>query len=606
MSFRLIAMLIWCAGSTLAQAGAITDWEALQRSLGGPIEHQAPPSIQELSLRMDALDAEVLFRKEPQDRSSFPVQLIEGERELSGRVEVKGSFTRNFLKKSLVVKLTDGARWHGWQRFALNAMATDPAQMREWLAWDLIDALGMPAPTVGYARLFINGRYIGLFLLFEWITDATFERQGLGGGGLLFHPDDSTFCGDLSLVNLPRLQTCWLNLSTPAVRGTGYAALKRLVEDLAVTPVADFDAYLESHFHVDSVLDWLVVNALTSNGDTYNKNYFLHRDATTGRWSVIPWDYDLGFGRNADPVLPFPQNILNDGFYYLNPPDLGVPHVLKDKTLRNPELMRRYRARTAHVLGIAQDPSASPSAYGWFSPQQWLSRLGRLERAITADLSRERYRNDPPDASQQHAEALRWYGLMRYHHLKKLLIEPSPFGTARWMAGADYPLLLDEFPQRVPLTLMQNLDLASGESWVVPTDDWLARPLGLLHFNGLTRPARVRLEVASNQVSDLLPPGFDTNDCARRSWFIDVKHPSGEIAVDLVFDYLQQNSIQHEWAEREEDRGLRLWQFRDGYWRELTSRFNPFTNTLSVEGVKIGGGQVSRFVACAMLQQQER
>ncbi len=562
-------------------------------------DRRLPPlQVLELKLSMDELDAEVLFRKEPNDKSSFAMSIAQDGHSIPGRVEVKGSFTRNFLKKSLAVKLAQGESWQGRRTFALNAMATDPTNMREWLAWDLLAALEAPSPEVAYVRLSINGRAIGLFLLFEWITDATFERQGLGAGGLLFHPDDSLFCGDLSLENLPRLKECWFNLSPAAAREAGYAPLQALAEGLAEAPVETFDSYLASHFKLDTVINWLVVNAIASNGDTYHKNYFLHQGPDGGRWSLIPWDYDLSFGRNADPVLPFPRNILNDNFYTLQPPDLGVKHVLKEKTLQNKALMKRYRARIAHVLGLARDGS-SEAAFGWFSPPGFISRVSQLRRTIGVDMQRERYPSNPPGVADEHIAALRWYGLMRYHHLKKLLIEPSPFGTARWMAGSEYTLLLDAFPQQTPLALTVNADLPAGESWVAPTDDWLARPLGLLHFPALPQPARVRMEVMSEQEPDLLPPGFSAADCVRRSWFLDLKTPLQAVKVDIDLDYLQLSSIQHELGAIDEKQGLTLWQMTGSQWQELPSRFNSFANVLSADGVTLAGGQVSRFVACS-------
>jgi hypothetical protein len=134
---------------------------------------------------------------------------------------------------------------------------------------------------------------------------------------------------------------------------------------------------------------------------------------------------------------------------------------------------------------------------------------------------------------------------------------------------------------------------------VVPTDDWLARPLGLLHFPALPQPARVRLEVMSEQAPDLLPPGFSADDCVRRSWFLDLKSPQQGVKVDLDLDYLQQSSIQHELGDLDESQGLTLWQLSEGQWRELPSRFNNFANTLSVDGVTLNVGQVSRFAACS-------
>ncbi|MDP2253993.1 MAG: CotH kinase family protein, partial [Thiobacillus sp.] len=112
-----------------------------------------PVASSEIHLEMDARDAEVLFRKEPFDKSAFPVRLKIGNGLVAGEIAVKGSFSRRYLKKSLLITLPKGQTWQGHRRIALNAMATDPTQAREWLAWDLARALGMHIPRTGYKKL---------------------------------------------------------------------------------------------------------------------------------------------------------------------------------------------------------------------------------------------------------------------------------------------------------------------------------------------------------------------------------------------------------------------------------------------------------------------
>ena len=57
-------------------------------------------------LTMDELDAEVIFRKEYNDKSSFPVSVIEtGDPSqslaLTGRIKVSGSFFPPFLRRKI-------------------------------------------------------------------------------------------------------------------------------------------------------------------------------------------------------------------------------------------------------------------------------------------------------------------------------------------------------------------------------------------------------------------------------------------------------------------------------------------------------------------------
>ena len=181
-----------------------------------------PVPIDALALEMDARDAAVLFRKDPFDTSAFKVTVRDGEQALAGTIEVKGSFTRQTRKKSLLIKL-DGGQWRGQSRISLNGMGTDASMMREWLSWELMRTLGMVVPETRYTRLSINGANQGLFLWIEWIEPRMFERAGLGADGELFHPNDSAYCGDLTPASIDSPRECWFKL---APRDNDFAPLR--------------------------------------------------------------------------------------------------------------------------------------------------------------------------------------------------------------------------------------------------------------------------------------------------------------------------------------------------------------------------------------------
>ena len=253
-------------------------------------------AIDTLAIEMDARDARVLFRKDPYDKSSFPVTVRpteEGSAPLHGRIEVKGSFTRQTGKKSLLIKLDDG-KWGGGSRISLNGMGTDGTMMREWLSWELMRALGMVVPDTRYTRLSVNGADSGLFLRIEWIDPGLFARAGLGADGEFYHPYDSAFCGNLTPRSLDPALGCYFKL---APRDDDFSSLRTLTEELAAQPVDTFDQLVDRRFDANAVINWFAVNALVTETDTYNKNYFLYLPRNTGKWLVVPWDYDLTFGR---------------------------------------------------------------------------------------------------------------------------------------------------------------------------------------------------------------------------------------------------------------------------------------------------------------------
>ena len=597
---------------SLALAGLQTEAAARDAASAAPAEDMR---FKTLELEMDPRDAEVLFRKEPYDTSAFPVAMLEEGGRIPGMVEVMGNFSRNFLKKSILIKLQKGRTWQGRRKISLRSMNTDPSFMREWLTWNLISSLGMVAPEVQYYRLNINKQYIGLFLYIEWIEPSMFDRFGLGADGEFYNVDDEVYCGDMSPANQTRLKECWRKLFP---KDGDYASLRKLIDGINETPVEDFDRFLEKNFDVDSVINWLVVNTIISNGDTYNKNYFMYLSKKTGKWLVIPFDFDLSFGRNADPVLPFPHNILNDNYTYFYTPELGSPNPLKEKTLRNPRLFERVKGRFSHVLGVKRElrrqqglariwkDDTPLGGFAWFRPDEFQGLVSALERAIGRDLQKERYPGAKGRPFAEEAEALRLYNEWRHPLLKKTLLDPTPFGTAHWLPYAAFPPLTPADKgakprrQTVPLTMSVTEAVEPGEKKKAMVDELLARTIGFVSVRKANMPARVRLEVETERAPETVPPGIDPSKCIERTWHLDLKTRGAKLTVDLQLDYLEESSLRNEiGAGVKDESGLSLWVLRDNMWRKLKTAVNPISNVLATQGVELAPAEVLRLVACS-------
>lgn len=612
----LACALASCATLPQEASNALSDHSATEataslslredpREVLDPADFDARPiEPMELHLAMKPLDREVIFRKEPFDTSSFPVKLRQEDgSSVEGRIEVSGSFSRRFLKKSLRIDLAEDARWHDNRRVSLDAMATDPSYLREWAAWDLAHALDMTVPEVRMIRLHINDAYVGPFMQFDWIDTSMMERRGLGADGALYHPKDAEFCGGFANPAREELARCWFEL---APRGGGYAELSQLAHELADTPVEDFDDYLEQRFDVDSVINWILLNTITSNTDTYNKNYFLYLSRKTGKWLVIPWDYDLSFGRNADPALPFPQTILNDNFQYFYTPELGNDNPLKQKLLSNPALYARFQARVAHVLGVAREAGAPDDAFGWFAPEIFRNRLANWGRTLLPDAQRDVHRATSSEEFVQHVEALDHYNLLRYSVLRHQVLGTTVFGTARWLPYRSYPLLeaatLHRRDARIhtPIDLSSTVALSAPGARVVAIDEQFSRPVGIFRRASEGEPMRVRIEAESERRPVFVPPEKSAGECIERTWFVDLKTPDATLTTDLIVDYLEESSIHHEVGPGIGDQNqLSLWSFADGTWTTLPTQANATSKTLTTRGMTLRSGRVARIVACA-------
>lgn len=549
----------------------------------------------EIRLEMDAQDAEVLFLKNPFDTSSFPIQLRDGTDTLKGEVTVKGSFSRRYLKKSLLITLPKGQTWQGRQRIALNAMATSPAQAREWLTWNLAAALGMTIPQTGYKKLYVNNRYIGLYLDIEWMDDAMFSRLGLAGGEF-YQPNDNSFCGDFSPANSARTAVCWQKIFP---RDDNMAALKALEQALISVPVEEFDGWLERNFDAQSVIDWLLINTLAQNGDTYNKNYFLHYMPAQQKWRVIPWDYDLAWGRVADNAQPFPQNIHNDYFQYNYPPVVGAENPLKFKTLKNPHLYARFQARLKEVL----TPGSTPAS-GWFEPTRFQRQLADIKALVEPSLAKEAYPAHSKDSVLNYFDALAFFNEWRYHSLKGLLLDPSPFDSPRWLPYTSYDPLTPVTPESLLLRRQQPMDLLANDVLTRPgqkvpfMEKLLAYPLAFVTLREGEPSARITVETDRESVPTSVPPGMNADQCIERTWFVTLKSAQ-PVSVSLQLDYLQESSTRHELGKRIQDESLvSVWRHDGKTWHQTSSRINPIANYFSVDAQALMPSVVNRYVAC--------
>ena len=548
------------------------------------------------NLKMDVTDGRVLFEKDQYDESSFPVVVeIEGT-EYSGRVSELGDSAGVLEKKSIVVELDDGQEWQGQSRLALGAMSTDSTLMRERLSWETIHALGMVAPEVRYRRIEVNGKYIGLFLHTESIRPAMFERYGLGSDGQLFVPDVDSYCGDFSSTDPDRIRDCWIKVSA---QDDDFQPLVDLSKAIADTPVAEFDRFLERQFFADSVIDWILINTLASNGNTYNKNYYLYRPANDERWLVVPYDYDFSFGRNFDSFVAYPQNIYNDHFVYYYPPELGASNPLKAKVLRNSSLRERLKERLRHVLGVEQTQSDAQT-FGFWHPQVMRTRIEELAEVMQPHAISELYRDIPAERYAQDKDAVLYYSRARWHYLVEKLFGKFPWKPQSAAAAEDTG---EPSP---PASLPDNLHLINS-TWSAADGDELAMMAEgygyVLALLDNIRPGDATrldffVDVDMARAPEHVPPGIDSRRCVQRTWQMTLKTPMTGVMADLTIEYLQENSRRNELGESMDENALELWLYRSGQWRELPVRHNALANSLQTADLDIRDGERLRLVAC--------
>jgi hypothetical protein len=592
---------------------------------------QKEVKVIDINVSMNNTSARVLFLKDPNDKSSFPADFkISGEK-FSGRIKSFGSSTRALKKKSIILKIK-GSTWQGHKKLSLRSMASDGSLMREWMAWELMRDMGMMVPDTFYVRLNINGKFIGYYLYIEWLGKHFLEKRGYNASSELYQPDDSVYCGDFRHGS--KMKRCWMKLSP---QGGDYSSMETLASKIKSTPPKEFDQFVTDNFEDDSLTNWIAVNTLTSQGDTYNKNYFLIKSGKTKKWKVIPWDYDLTFGQSFDMFVKFPETIFNERFQYYYTPDQGVFNPLKAKTLLNEKLKAKFYTRLEHLIG--KEKNGPEKTYGWFSPTVMNARVENLARVLEVAQMKQKYGARSPESFIEQYDAVAHYGIVR-----PFFLEANLFSTFVW----DYKHT-DQMKEHVAWTKGQDLFPAYHPKANLADADQLAKPIKEHEPVGESKKAlerRVFMEkllekpftgrAASAdfgaslivfdpgwgyflarldfrepfQITDFQseaeafrPPmytmeGANLEQCIQRSWILFTRIPSLSMKTNVTFEYFDEHSQRNELAGIKNEHAINLWVNTGEKWQPLITEVNAKANTLTVRDFQLNAGRVYRFVGC--------
>lgn len=95
-------------------------------------------------------------------------------------IDDRPSFTLSTSKRSGSERILGTTKLH------LNNGVEDSSRWREILGREMLSALGIPTTSATHARVLLNGRDLGLYVLIEGFTPDWIERSFAGKGGALF------------------------------------------------------------------------------------------------------------------------------------------------------------------------------------------------------------------------------------------------------------------------------------------------------------------------------------------------------------------------------------------------------------------------------------
>jgi hypothetical protein len=202
------------------------------------------------------------------------------------KMRLRGDSSREYPKKSLKLKLSDGNLLAGKSVFNFNAEYKDPSFSHSYFSSLVFKKLDYPCFSSSMAKLYVNDKFHGLFLEIENMDKDFLIRNGLNPNGDLYKATKDGAC----LFTTSEVYSKWEKKSN---KKSSWRPLLDLIEDLQEVSDEDFQAYIKANFHYSYLIDFLAANIFIANGSTNYHNYYLYRDAENmGKWMLIPWDLD--------------------------------------------------------------------------------------------------------------------------------------------------------------------------------------------------------------------------------------------------------------------------------------------------------------------------
>ena len=204
-------------------------------------------------------------------------------------------------------KFREKQKFHGLDKLHLNNSVQDGGYMHEYLASALFNAAGVPTTRVSHARVWLNGRDLGFYVLKEGF-DTQFMKQHFGSKKGTFY--DGGFCADLDQKKDRKIG-----------QGTNdQADLKALVAAAREPDLGKRAERLNQTLAVDNFLSLVAVEMMTAHWDGYARNrnnYRLLTPAGSTQVFILPSGMDQVFGDANFPVFDSMGGLVTAGLWQL-------------------------------------------------------------------------------------------------------------------------------------------------------------------------------------------------------------------------------------------------------------------------------------------------
>lgn len=262
--------------------------------------------------------------------------------------------SQDTVRPSLKIKFdeyVDQAPVDGLERLTLNNNRQDRALVSQALTYFLFRKAGLAAPRSTFAKVTVNGRYLGVYTHVESVKKPFLRRTFGADSGPLYEG---------TLTDLYPASIEWIEPKTSESENDS-RCIQRLADILA-DDAATLDE-IASLVDIDAFLKYWAIENLINFWDGYNQNqnnYFIAQNPNNDLVYFIPWGADSCFGRR-------PRFTQRPGE---NAEAVRATGILSNKLYRFDGLPDRYRTTMRQVLDEVWDE------------QELLNEIDRIETLL--------------------------------------------------------------------------------------------------------------------------------------------------------------------------------------------------------------------------------
>ncbi|MCG7377757.1 CotH kinase family protein [Paenibacillus sp. ACRSA] len=311
-------------------------------------------------------------------------------KQLPIRIRYRGGHTRGYAKKSFEIR-TASRTYH------FNAEYDDPSLIRNALSFRFFESIRVPAPSTKHCVLYLNGQLLGVYLRIEGVKSFFFRQRKIPVRSIFYAVNDHagfTLNSDSSSTSTDLLSGYSL------IRGKDVdrTRLSTFVRQLNTKSRLELFRFLQSRVDTDNYLRWLSGAVLTGNFDGFHQNYTWYEKIKSGKYGILPWDYEGTWGRNCYGTRVDSNLVRIQGYNKLT----GRLLAFRSFRQQYKKLMQQ------HLMSVFTEKRIMPLVY-------------RMHREISEAVEQDPYMKWPMDVFAGEPERIRTYVAERREYLQEKL-----------------------------------------------------------------------------------------------------------------------------------------------------------------------------------------